>query len=151
MNITLVEIAPRSLDDFLEAFDDYRRELEPYADEPDTLPLEAYGNAFRTDPGGQELLWIIAEDVRVGFLLLRAFDDWPDTTKTVLDIAECYVEPQCRRHGVGRAAIEALLERERERGTALVEASVLTRNAAALAFWQSLGFAARSTRTAREP
>ena len=99
----------------------------------------------------QELLWIEVDGERAGFLLLRTFEDWPDTAKTVLDIAECYIAPGFRRQGAGTAAIEALLARERARGTALVEASVLSRNEAALAFWEALGFTTRSIRTAREP
>lgn len=151
MNVALVPIEARALGDFLTEFDAYCRELAQYTDEPDPLPLEAYGAALEADPDGQELLWIEADEVRAGFLLLRAFEDWPDTTQTVLDIAECYIAPAHRLRGIARAAIEALLARERARGTTLVEASVLWRNHAALAFWQSLGFTPRSTRTAREP
>lgn len=150
--VGLERIDAGGLGDFLRFFDDYRHELEVYsASEPDTLPIERYGEAIQRDPDGQELLWIVADGDRAGFLLVRAFEDWPDTTQTVLDIAECYVVPESRRRGVGRAAVEALLERERRRGTALVEASVLYRNERAIAFWESLGFTARSIRTARDP
>lgn len=152
MNVRLVRVAADALDDFLVAFDDYRHELDAYsALAPDTLPIERYGEALRADPEDQELLWIEVEGERAGFLLLRTFEDWPDTAKTVLDVAECYIAPAFRGRGAGGAAIEALLARERARGTALVEASVLSRNEAALAFWEALGFTRRSIRTAREP
>jgi ribosomal protein S18 acetylase RimI-like enzyme len=152
VRVRLVRVDDGSLGDFLEFFDDYRHELDEYStSEPDVLPIGRYGEAIQQDPGAQELLWVVADDDRAGFLIVREFDDWPDTARTVLDIAECYVAPQFRRQGVGKAAIEALLDRERRRGTALIEASVLYRNEPAIAFWKSLGFTVRSIRTAREP
>ena len=152
MNAQLVPVEDRELDDFVAFFDDYRRELDVYhSSAPDVLPIQRYRDALHRDPGGQELLWIEVDGVRAGFLFLRAFEDWPDATRIVVDIAECYVVPQLRRRGVGQAAIEALLARERARETSLVEASVLRGNEAALAFWQSLGFTPHSIRTARQP
>ncbi len=152
MNVTLAPVDGRTLDDFVALFDEYRRELDAYSPSGrDTLPIERYRDALRRDPEGQELLWIEADGARAGFLLLRRFEDWPDSSRTVVDIAECYVVPPYRRQGVGRAAIEALLARERARETALIEASVLPRNQTALAFWEALGFTAHSIRTARQP
>jgi ribosomal protein S18 acetylase RimI-like enzyme len=151
VTVELVPVEGPSLEEFLAHFDAYRHELEAYSHEPDTLPLDRYGEAIRRDPDGQELLWIESDGKRAGFLLVREFEDWPDDSRTVVDIAECYVAPEFRRQGVGRAAVEALLERERRRDTALVEASVLRENEAGAAFWAALGFAVRSIRTAREP
>jgi ribosomal protein S18 acetylase RimI-like enzyme len=152
VSVSLVPVDEGSLEDFLSLFDDYRHELEVYTgSQPDTLPIRRYGDAIRRDPEGQELLWILTDGERAGFLLVRAFEDWPDSSRTVIDIAECYVAPEFRRQGVGRDAVEVLLARERHRGTALVEASVLHRNEAAIAFWETLGFTVRSIRTAREP
>jgi len=152
VNVRLTPVDAGAIHDFVAFFDDYRRELDRYSvDGPDTLPIGRYAEALERDPEGQELLWIEAGRVRAGFLLLRAFEDWPEMSGTVLDIAECYVVPSHRRRGIARAAIELLLARERERGTALVEASVLPENQDALAFWNALGFTARSVRTARKP
>jgi ribosomal protein S18 acetylase RimI-like enzyme len=151
VNVRLIGVTADALDDFLAAFDDYRHELAAYSASPDTLPIERYGDALRADPEDQELMWIEVDGERAGFLLVRLFEDWPDTTQAVLDIAECYIAPAFRRRGAGKAAIAALLNRERARGTALIEASVLSRNESALAFWEALGFTTRSIRTAREP
>jgi ribosomal protein S18 acetylase RimI-like enzyme len=152
VNVELVRVSVVDLDAFVSQFDEYRHELDPYNSlVPDTLPIERYAEALRADPSSQELLWVEVDGTRAGFLLLRAFEDWPDPNRTIIDIADCYVMPAYRRRGVGRKAIEALVARERERGTALIEASVLRANADALAFWQSLGFAEHSVRTARRP
>jgi len=150
--VTLVPITDRELDEFLAWFDQYRKELEPFDPVgPDPHPLSRYWDALRRDPEAQELLWIEAGGVRAGFLLARAFADWPATEDTVVDIAECFIAPEHRRRGIGRAAVEVVLSRERERGTVLVEASILPANADALAFWAALGFTARAVRTARRP
>jgi ribosomal protein S18 acetylase RimI-like enzyme len=152
VSVELVRVSVVELDEFVAQFDEYRHELDPYNSlVPDTLPIERYAEALRSDPSGQELLWVEADGKRAGFLLIRCFEDWPDPKRIIIDIAECYVIPAYRRRGVGRAAIAALLERERARGTALIEASVLRANADALAFWESLGFAQHSIRTARQP
>ena len=52
---------------------------------------------------------------------------------------------------MGRAAIEGWLARQRTDGVAQVEASVLSRNAAALAFWERMGFEVRAVQTVRRP
>lgn len=152
VDVTLAPIPDRELDEFLAWFDQYRRELEPFDPAgPDPHPLSRYWDALRRDPEAQELLWIEANGERVGFLLARGFEDWPATEDTVVDIAECFIAPEHRRRGIGRAAVEAMLARERERGAVLVEASILPANADALAFWASLGFTTRAVRTARRP
>ncbi|HRC62165.1 MAG: GNAT family N-acetyltransferase [Dehalococcoidia bacterium] len=152
VRVALTPIDERELAEFLAWFDQYRHELEPFDPAgPDPHPLSRYWDALRRDPESQELLWIEADGVRAGFLLARGFEDWPATEDTVVDIAECFVAPEFRRRGVGRAAVEAVLERERARGTVLVEASILPGNADALAFWAALGFAPRAIRTARQP
>lgn len=152
MNLALVSIPDRELDEFLAWFDEYRGELAPFDPAgPDPNPLSSYWDALRRDPEAQELLWIEVDGARAGFLLVRGFEDWPATDQTVVDIAECYIAPAYRRRGVGRAAVEVLLDRERAHGTVLVEASVLPGNADALAFWAALGFTTRAVRTARQP
>jgi hypothetical protein len=47
--------------------------------------------------------------------------------------------------------VEALLAEHRRRGTALVEAGILSGNQPARAFWAALGFELRSLQTARRP
>ena len=99
----------------------------------------------------EEWLWIELDGEHVGFIMSRVHYDEPLPGERTTEILECYIEPARRRGGTGRAAVEALLAREREHGTSLVEAGVLRDNAEALAFWQALGFEVRSLRTARRP
>ena len=138
-------------DEFLALFDAYRRELDA-ADPlgPDTLPLEAYRAPLLSGEDGHELLWIVVDgEQRAGFLIVRMLEDWPDSTRRVLEISECYVVPEERRRGIARAAMDELLAERRGQGAHLAEAAVLRGNEAALAFWQRLGFEVRAFQTVR--
>jgi ribosomal protein S18 acetylase RimI-like enzyme len=59
----------------------------------------------------------------------------PDCT-----LEDLYVRDDARGTGVGRALVEATLERARERGCRRVELDVWERNEAALSLYRSLGF-----------
>ena len=61
----------------------------------------------------------------------RADDCW---------LEDLFVEEDARGSGLGRALVEAALERARERGCARMELDVNEANAAALALYESLGF-----------
>ena len=137
---------------FLAMLGDYLAEIGAYEPSWDEAPdAGAYARAFGADPDGQRIEWIEAGGERAGFLVTRVVADWPDEGREVGEAIECYVAPPHRRRGVGRAAVEAWLARLRERGAALAEASVLSRNAPALAFWERLGFEARAVQTVRRP
>ncbi|MFA7297860.1 MAG: GNAT family N-acetyltransferase, partial [Dehalococcoidia bacterium] len=103
------------------------------------------------DAEDQEWLWIELDGAHVGFMMLQTLYDEPLVNLRTQDIRDVYVEPFHRRKGLAKAAVEALLVREREHGSSLVTADVLRDNAAALAFWESMGFAVRAHRTARRP
>lgn len=77
-------------------------------------------------------IWV--DGALVGFCLLReAGDCW--------QIAEFYVAPSHRRGGVGAAAVDEIVVRCRaSEKHALLEASTLTWNEPALAFWLRQGF-----------
>lgn len=55
-------------------------------------------------------------------------------------LRQFYVEPQRRRQGIGRAAIAHLLKHDWQ-DRARIRVDVLIGNAAAIAFWKSVGFA----------
>ena len=138
--------------DFVAMLGDYLRELDAYELPWDPAPpAESYALAFDEDPDGQDIEWIEADGERAGFLISRVVPDWPDDERTIAEVMECYVTPPFRRRGVGRAAIEGWLARQRADGVAQVEASVLSRNAAALAFWERMGFEVRAVQTVRRP
>ena len=138
--------------DFVAMLGDYLRELDTYDLPWDPAPpAESYALAFDEDPDGQDIEWIEADGDRAGFLISRVVPDWPDDERTIAEVMECYVTQPFRRRGVGRAAIEAWLARQRADGVAQVEASVLSRNAAALAFWERMGFEVRAVQTVRRP
>ena len=138
--------------DFVAMLGDYLRELDAYDLPWDPAPpAESYALAFDEDPDGQDIEWIEADGDRAGFLISRVVPDWPADERTIAEVMECYVTPPFRRRGVGRAAIDAWLARQRADGVAQVEASVLSRNAAALAFWERMGFEVRAVQTVRRP
>jgi ribosomal protein S18 acetylase RimI-like enzyme len=55
-------------------------------------------------------------------------------------LEDLFVEEHARRSGMGRALVEASLDRARERGCRRVELDVNTENPPALALYRSLGF-----------
>ena len=150
--VELCRVADGERADFVAVLADYLRELD--AHELPRVPAptaEAYASALDDDPGGQDIEWIVADGERAGFLVSRVLADWPDDERTVAEVMECYVAPPFRRRGVGRVAVETWLARQRAAGVDLVEASVLSRNEAALAFWAAMGFRTRAVQTVRRP
>ncbi|MYD66235.1 MAG: GNAT family N-acetyltransferase [Chloroflexi bacterium] len=150
VELRLVEASERA--DFVAMLGDYLRELDAYELPWDPAPApEDYARAFEDDPEGQLIEWMVAGGERAGFLISRVVPDWPEEHRSVGEVIECYVAPPFRRRGVGRAAVEAWLERQRADGVDLVEASVLSLNTPALAFWERMGFETRAVQTVRRP
>ena len=77
----------------------------------------------------------------VGFVLGMVIDLMPD----IFDqrpsgfLADIYVEPQMRRHGVGRSLVNALVDWFRQCGIHTFEWHVASNNPAGIAFWRSVG------------
>ena len=150
VELQLVDAADRA--DFVAMLGDYLRELDAYELPWDPAPTpEDYARAFEDDPGGQRIEWMVADGERAGFLISRVVPDWPEEHRSVGEVIECYVAPRFRRRGVGRAAVETWLARQRADGVELVEASVLSLNTPALAFWERMGFEVRAVQTLRRP
>lgn len=158
MSASAVHLVPVALDErdaFFAAYEAYSRELEPFDPVHEPTDLAAYRQAVEDDlqypDSGRELLWLIADGVRAGFTVLRHLPDWLQPERMITTVAEFCVFPPHRRAGVGRAAVDAILARERGRGTYEVEAGILRDNGAAHAFWAALGFEVRQVITARRP
>ena len=148
----LVAVQTDELEELFRMFEAYHEEVEafdPFHGKPESMTERR--QRMLTGMEDEEWLWIVLDGEHVGFIMSRVFYDEPLPGDRTTEILECYIEPARRRGGIGRAAVEALLAREREHGTALVEAGVLRDNADALAFWEALGFEVRSLRTARKP
>lgn len=80
-------------------------------------------------------LWLVAvqDDRVIGYI----------GSQTVLDESDMMnlaVEAQARRSGVGRALVDALCERLRQRGSRALSLEVRASNDAALALYRGLGF-----------
>lgn len=150
--VALRPVDASELDAFVAIYVRYAAETLPY-DPLGRAPASGaelrrvYADAL--DDEAAELLWIETGGERAGLLVLQRFDE-ADGGEAALEFAECYVEPEFRGAGVGRAAVEQVLARERARGTPVVDAAVLRDNPA-LGFWRALGFEVRAYRTARRP
>jgi len=152
MAFGLVPVEEDEIDELFAMFDAYWTELEPY--EPVAGELMATANRREElveDAEDQEWLWIALDGVHTGFVMLQLLYNEPLVGLQTQEIVDMYVEPSSRRQGLGKAAVEALLVRERQHGSSLVEAAVLRDNHPALAFWEAMGFAVRAHRTARRP
>jgi ribosomal protein S18 acetylase RimI-like enzyme len=92
----------------------------------------SYFDAYWTEP--ERLPFLIEVDgVVAGFCLIRVLDGgW--------HIAEFSVLPEKRRDGVGRAAVDEIVERARDAGAGYLEAKVLASNRRGLDFWLAVGF-----------
>jgi ribosomal protein S18 acetylase RimI-like enzyme len=55
-------------------------------------------------------------------------------------LEDLYVAPEARRSGLGRALLQAAIERARERGSRRIELDTAERNDAAVALYRSFGF-----------
>jgi ribosomal protein S18 acetylase RimI-like enzyme len=153
VTVQLVPVRERERDDFFAMMRPYMRELDafdPGGAESDE-DFERRRRRTLDDMEDRELLWIVADGERAGLVQVRTEERWLDPTLTVAAISEFYVLPAFRRRGVGRAAVEALLEEHRRRGTVEVQADILRDNGPARAFWASLGFETMMYLTARRP
>jgi GNAT superfamily N-acetyltransferase len=95
------------------------------------------------DDDGTEFL--IAGEPPAAFAQLRFRHSlWTGADDAWLE--DLYVDADARRAGLGRALVEACVERARERGCRRIQLDCNERNRAALALYESLGFSAAQPR-----
>ncbi|HJM74699.1 MAG TPA: GNAT family N-acetyltransferase [Dehalococcoidia bacterium] len=149
--VVLVAVSEAEYEDFFAMLEVYDQELQAYETVPgNEVEFAIYRQTILDDMEGRELLWVMLGDDRVGFVMTRSSKDWPEGD-TIMSIVEFYVVPHRRRGGVGRAAVEALLADHRDRGTFVVQASIMRENKAARDFWATLGFEVQFLQTSRRP
>jgi ribosomal protein S18 acetylase RimI-like enzyme len=108
-------------------------------DEPDDAAFMAGVRRLLADPNTDFLL---AGDPAVGVCQLRyRYAVWTASEDCCLE--DVYVEEAARGSGLGRALVEAAMDRARERGCARMELDTNETNEPALALYRSLGFESR--------
>lgn len=150
--VVLVPVQEREFEALFALFEAYCAETEAF--DPVAAPEQSADErraALLEGAEDEQWEWIEAGGERAGFLMSEVYEDDPRPGERTAEILECYVAPGLRRRGVGRAAVEAWLARERAAGTSLVEAGVLRDNGPARAFWTAMGFVERSVQLARRP
>jgi len=153
MTVTIEAVALADYDALFTTLREYMAEMDgfdPHAAES-PFNVDLYINAMLEDMEGRDFLWILQDAQRAGFAIVRNLPDFPDDTRMVASIGEFYVLPAFRRRGVGAAAVQAILDDHRARGTFEVEAGILRDNVLARAFWARMGFELRFYQTARRP
>ncbi len=127
----------------LAEFRDWWRKREP-SDESigETVAL------LLDDAGTDYLLAAAGDAAAAGVCQVRyRMSVWTATEDCWLE--DLYVRERERRHGLGRALVEAAMDRARARGCRRIELDVQEDNAGALAFYESLGFSAEPKGAAR--
>lgn len=153
MSVTIEPVAFLDYDAFFAMLREYMAEMDRYdptaAESP--FDVDLYIEAMLEDMEGRDFLWLQQDEERAGFAIVRNLPDFPDDQRMVATISEFYVAPAFRRQGVGAAAVNAILDDHRQRGTYEVEAGILRDNFLARAFWARMGFELRFYQTARRP
>jgi GNAT superfamily N-acetyltransferase len=88
-------------------------------------------------------IWLLGGGEVEGFAIAhisRAPPIHPESCRA--EITDLYVTPAARRRGWGRALVAVAIGWAAERDAERVEVRVVTRNPAARAFWESVGFGA---------
>jgi ribosomal protein S18 acetylase RimI-like enzyme len=105
-------------------------------EEPSDASIERSIRRLVRDPNTEYLL---GGTPPVGVLQLRfRHSVWTETDDAHLE--DLFVEASARGTGVGRALVEAALERARERGCARIELDANEANPPAIALYESFGF-----------
>ena len=108
--------------------------------EPSDASIEASVRRLLVDPNTEYLL---AGDPPAGVLQLRfRHSVWTGTDDAHLE--DLFVDAKARGSGVGRALLEAALERARQRGCARIELDANETNEPALELYRSVGFSSWS-------
>ena len=109
-------------------------------DEPSDASIEESVRRLLADANTEYLL---AGDPPMGVLQLRfRHSVWTGTDDAHLE--DLFVEASARGSGLGRALVDAALERARERGCTRIELDANERNEEAVALYESVGFSSWS-------
>jgi len=134
-----VEIARlvRAQDEFRSAaalFADFQREFdEPVPD------VDTFATHLRRLVDGGDTSVLLADDPAVGLAIVRfRTATWADTVEAYL--AELYVTPTSRGHGLGRRFLTDVLGHCRDRGATYVDLNTSEDDEAARHLYESLGF-----------
>ena len=115
--------------------------------------VAALERACFAEPWSQESLELLCREGALGVVIPS--DGQNETAKAyggmtlVLDegsITNIAVRPDCRRQGLGRAVVQALIDEARARGVTDIYLEVRVSNEAAIALYCSLGFSVVGTR-----
>ena len=97
------------------------------------MTLSQLEERMRAWPGGEYQAVIFEDQARpVGYALFKQEPEW-------VYLRQFFVQPERRRHGVGRAAMRWLLAHAWKRAVR-VRLDVLEGNSVGIGFWRSLGF-----------
>lgn len=146
-DVSLRAVEPREVEEFLDWFARYWRELETFNDYPDPFSRDEYRRLL-LEPGDRRFRWIERDGRRIGLCVYMIGPHWYRRDVTDGYVDEFYIEPDSRRGGVGRAAALRMLAEFRRAGVREVRLSVLRRNSRAAVFWTNLGFGDEMTRMA---
>lgn len=139
----LVPVEASEKEDFIAMAEQYFRELNPqFVPAPD-WKASYFENILRRQ--NYSLRWIVAGGQRVGFILY-GFEDHRFLPRKIGAIYELYIVPERRRTGIARACAESVIKELQKSSTSKVQLEVAEGNAAAAAFWKSLGFQKASER-----
>lgn len=128
---------PADADDLAALFAEFRDFFGD--DEPSDAALRAGIERLLADPATEFLL---AGDPPFGVAALRyRYGVWRGGEDCCLE--DLFVREAARGDGVGRALVEAVLARARERGCVRIELDVNEANEPAVALYESVGFSAR--------
>lgn len=133
----LAPVTEREADLFRRMLVEYWRDLVPEAPwlQDPILAVAHYKDRYRWDGGNNNPFWALADGRRVGFLMVRIYED--NATAYIHDF---FVASDARRQGLGTEMWKELLSFLGDRGIVKINLSVLADNPAALSFWRKQGF-----------
>jgi ribosomal protein S18 acetylase RimI-like enzyme len=140
-----------------------QRQITPFFELVPRVNWERFARAKLQNP--QERILVAVQDERLaGYIIMRVPHSPPEPYRHTLRqllkrfwrrplapeivqprrvgwIEDCYVQPEVRRHRIGRALVHAGLAWLQAQHVARVELAVLVANRSGLAFWEQQGFA----------
>lgn len=132
-----MDLAEATRDDLATSMEQYD-ELNEIAHEDPEPAIEGFEGLFAEDETSVYLL--VADDQRVGFLVLREHERSARVYSSVIDIVDLYVTPESRDSGYASQAIDAVQRIAEQRDADSVTVSCEWHNDGARRFYQDSGF-----------